>query len=183
MPEGTAPPGEPSARRPTPHRNVLVTAPSPGRPTVPEVLALRDRTTALVACVLAAVLAAGIYLISKDWHGDRKIPTVRGVSITAVGSPADHAVAVPLGRTKAQELADILNRLGAFPSGQVVCANADASAYLLDFTTARGSRLTARVAIGGCLDVDVQSDGSWWNWGKWDPDDVAKNAIRRDLGT
>jgi hypothetical protein len=39
------------------------------------------------------------------------------------------------------------------------------------------------VAIGGCLDVDVQSDGSWWNWGKWDPDDVAKNAIRRDLGT
>jgi len=135
------------------------------------------------AVVLGLVAAVTIVVLGMREQADRRIGGVNAATLMRLDTQARPIVVerADVGRAEANRLVRALNALPRLPSGEWNCGAYRGRSFRVRFVADGGAPLDVRVADGGCLTVDVHSDGLWWGWGKWDPSGRIRAEIVRDL--
>lgn len=123
------------------------------------------------------MVAVVLVLIGVQQQHARRITDVSAVSISVDGR---HRPLVRLGRAPAQILAQRVNALGRFPSGEISCGGENLPPLVLRFASREGAIEVDR-SRDGCEGVEVFSHGRSWGTDKWDPAGNLLNTINRYL--
>ena len=132
--------------------------------------------------VIAAAMVGAVFVVRKgeSEQQSRRIPTPRSAAVTVIH--ADHTVGQPtaLAQAAAVRLATLVDRSPHQPGHEQHCGAEVGSLDRVVFTTNTGP-VVVSVDLGGCLGVEVASNGSDWGVQRWDPDAVLSSAIAADI--